>query len=457
MSENWTETSEIWGGRFAWEETPDGVRITAYEGNAASVSIPPAIGGHPVRIIGRHAFYDSGLSVTEIHVPDSVRVIEDEAFEFAVCLTELDLGRGVRTLGADFLSATQVHALRIPPSVQEIRDAGAIHAVLSLAPGNPYLHTDGYGLYNQTVLIVVHPEDRRENYRIEDGCTGIAKHALLHATGLRTLELPPSLEAAEEGAFYVDHGDEDPAGPAGTDRLQVRPDPESKGLFLSGGDLCEAMMAGRKILYCNDPDSSAVRSADRDCTHPLVRIAADAFRDSGLIEVCLPLSLPGGIGENAFAGCPLHTAVLEEQAGETRIRFPYEHGYLMTELLQGFGLDGRRYDFRFYDAAILEGAWIPEKVRMAAARLDSGKHLTADAEAAIRQKLTSRIGEVTNAVIEARDGTCLMKLCEEGIYDGQSLNDAINRAENAGATELLPILMNARTRLYGEDSFDFTL
>ena len=79
-----------------------------------SITIP-----NSVTRIGHSSF--KGTPLTSITIPDSVESIEQRAFEFCSSLTTVDLGNGLKSLGANLFSNSPIsHRLHIPSSVESI-------------------------------------------------------------------------------------------------------------------------------------------------------------------------------------------------------------------------------------------------------------------------------------------------------------------------------------------------
>ena len=185
-------------------------------------------------------------------------------------------------------------------------------------------------------------------------------------------------------------------------------------------------------------------------------IAREAFQGSSIETVSLPLSIQY-VGKHAFRGCHLKRAYLEEvDDKETQIDFPYEHGYLMSQLMEGFGRNGYRYDFTEYDTSILEETWIQEKLRMAVSRLRSRKHLSQEQEELIRSRIQKDLLPIVSLLEEIHDGETLGDLVGLHFFNEDNIDQAIALLNGSQSRELLPILLNEKQKLKPRP-FDFCL
>ena len=192
--------------RFEYEDTPDGIRLVRYLGDARVVRLPDAIGGRPVTVLASSAFYENGMQVEKIIVPGSVKRIEDSACEFCLCLQEMMLCEGVEELGREFMVISEQMELFVPASVRRIDHPGELGIRLRIHPDNPWYFDDGFGLYRKTedgeqFLEMVLPSDKRTSYAVLAGTTGIADGAFENQEFLEEITLPASLTFIAEGAL----------------------------------------------------------------------------------------------------------------------------------------------------------------------------------------------------------------------------------------------------------------
>jgi hypothetical protein len=101
---------------------------TEYEG---ALYIPEYIDGKPVTEIGSYAFANCD-KLTEVYIPDTVKVIGNHAFENCHSLNKVVLGNGVETINYKaFYCCDALESIEIPDSVTYI-DASAFEYCYAL-------------------------------------------------------------------------------------------------------------------------------------------------------------------------------------------------------------------------------------------------------------------------------------------------------------------------------------
>ena len=113
---------------YAYDEETSGVEILRYIGTTASgnnigtevnVRIPEAIQGYPVTKIGAYAF--SYMWITYVYIPNSVKVIDREAFLSSSRLTSVTIPGSVTTIGVGaFYRCTDLTSITIASGVTSI-------------------------------------------------------------------------------------------------------------------------------------------------------------------------------------------------------------------------------------------------------------------------------------------------------------------------------------------------
>lgn len=129
---------------FDYEKNSDGVIILNYKGESEKVVVPKKIKGLPVIAIGEGAFKGSTMintvsmyaqqtvvspalykelrnnRITSIVLPDSIKSIGDNAFEYTTSLTNIAIPNSVKTIGNRAFSNSSLIELTIPDSVESI-------------------------------------------------------------------------------------------------------------------------------------------------------------------------------------------------------------------------------------------------------------------------------------------------------------------------------------------------
>ena len=97
------------------------ITMTKYMGKKTDVVVPAELDGKTVTEIGEGCFAET--AVVSVTVPDSILVIENNAFAKCAALTSVTLPEGLTTIGISaFYNCPKLESLVIPASVVEIQD-----------------------------------------------------------------------------------------------------------------------------------------------------------------------------------------------------------------------------------------------------------------------------------------------------------------------------------------------
>lgn len=106
-----------------WEYTVDGnlqAKITAYHGNASSVSIPETLGGYTVKYIGASVF-EGNTALTSVTIPKKIIGIGNCAFKNCTGLKTMTAVNGVEIFGSEsFNGCISLTTITIPKSTKTI-------------------------------------------------------------------------------------------------------------------------------------------------------------------------------------------------------------------------------------------------------------------------------------------------------------------------------------------------
>ncbi|MBP0971341.1 MAG: leucine-rich repeat protein [Oscillospiraceae bacterium] len=294
-----------------------------------SVTVPAQIDGKPVTEIGKEAFIDEAcINLTEIHLPDSLKKINSNAFYGCFSLRSLTLPDGLETIGTSAFMRSKIESITIPDSVKEI-GAYAFNYCKNLKeiklpesvteiPLNAFMNCDAL-----------------EKAELSPKTTRIGRNAFGGCKSLKTVNMPDTLES-----FYPGAMDDTPwlAAKKAENPLVC----SDGGKFLIDGTACtgevkipdtvqrineQAFNENENITSVYIPDSVTEigMGAFFACTalktvrmpEKITRISDALFNRSGLEEFTIPDSVKT-IGMGAFMTCKsLRSVVIPD--GVTKI------------------------------------------------------------------------------------------------------------------------------------------
>ncbi len=303
---------DIWQlGRFQYQIMEDDTaRVVRYTGIWKQVRVPASFQGRPVTSVGPNAFYRYSGSdtpfnrkeVTRIVLPDSLKMIEDEAFKDCKELKEVRIPEGTVRIGdRTFYGCWQLRDLRIPDSVTVIGD-------------------EAFRGCSQLTQII-----------IPEGVARIGSGAFNGCSGVSVIRIPDSVVEITGNPF------------AGCWNLREVVISENNPVFCIMDNALCSRTAAQLIWY---PSSCP----DQEYSVPdwIREIGSGAFAENpSLVRVILPDGLES-IGEKAFEDC----RKLEEAGIPDRVTFIGESAFSgcsqLKEAVLPEGLTQiSRYTFRF--------------------------------------------------------------------------------------------------------------
>lgn len=270
------------GQDFAWTRTTGGVSITGYTGSAEKLVIPGTICGFPVRGIAVAAFKGC-RSLTEVAMPDTIRMIQRGAFADCANLQKIHLSNGVsRLFAASFSGCVALREVNIPDQVTVLPEKLFKDAPLErvhIGRGLETLDTDSFGSRSGGLAeITVDPENR--HFKAEGPCLYSADGRVLCAfLGEGFLRVPEGVEQIGPGAFRGRKGLTEVVFPSTLTEI-------GPGAFRNS--------SLRRVEF-----GEAVRT-----------IGDSAFENCGQLSSALFSEGLEKIGDRAFWGCPVRLVAL---------------------------------------------------------------------------------------------------------------------------------------------------
>ncbi len=183
------EITSVTADGFEYEIKDGTATITGYTGEATEIVIPEEIGGNTVTAIGERAFiYKLNREITKVTIPDTVKVIADEAFNCNYSLKELNLPKALETIGEDAFRNCGIEAIHIPNDTLEVPELGVDN--VKFGEENLRIRTGAFGNCKNLKTVT-----------FAEGVTHIPDNLFSGCTGLETVTIPDTVETIGENAF----------------------------------------------------------------------------------------------------------------------------------------------------------------------------------------------------------------------------------------------------------------
>ena len=304
--------------------------LTSDSGGAAispsptnSITIPPTLGGKPVRKIGNNAFYCC-FNLPSITIPDGVTDIGDYAFCYCVNLANITIPDGVVSIGrGTFRECYHLTTVRIPNSVTAIGDEVFYNCVKlsNLTLPNNLKSIGNFFFQNCQSLWDI---------TIPNGVTNIGRQAFIVCTNLTNVTIPNNVISIRDFAFNGCSSVKSIIIPESVARIGGDAFSEcsklmaitvsdgnlhykSEGGLLLTKDGCSlvAVPGGLTSMTIPVGVTSIGNSAFRGCRYldnvivpeSVERIGIGAFILCDNLEKIKFRGMPPTVGNNAFAGC----------------------------------------------------------------------------------------------------------------------------------------------------------
>ena len=181
-------------GDLTYEISNGEVSITDCRTRESSIVIPKTIDGYPVTRIGERVFFWC-TSLTNISIPDSVKVIENNAFDNCTSLTSISIPDSVTSIGKNaFSTCIRLEQVYVSRNVREI-EPGTFYNCTSLSSVSlpSGVTTIGEGAFSGC--------SKLERVTLPDSVTTIGKFAFEKCSSLSSFNIPVGVSVIGEGVF----------------------------------------------------------------------------------------------------------------------------------------------------------------------------------------------------------------------------------------------------------------
>ena len=196
------------GPEYSYRVEADGTAvITAYLGQAETLTVPASLDGHQVRAIDEIAFAlcESLVSVT---LPEGLISIGGNAFYGCSNLSDITLPEGLQSIGDfAFPDCKSLKNITLPLSLVDIGDNPfAMTAVnINLSPDHPRFEIlDGLLVDKTDKRLITYPySSEASEYAVPEGILAIGDYAFYACATLSAVTLTEGIVSLGEGAFYL--------------------------------------------------------------------------------------------------------------------------------------------------------------------------------------------------------------------------------------------------------------
>ena len=273
---------------FAYTVSEGSATVTAYNGAASAVIIPPELGGYAVTAIGDNAFKNN-KTLTRVEIPEGVTSVGNYAFCGCTALTQAALPETLTAIGNyGFQGCKLLSVINFPEEIASIGEY-AFDSCMSIPAIDfpPKLTKISYRAFYECSSLT--------ELTIPEGVMLIEGDAFRRCSGVTKLCLPQSLKTLGTYCFSYCEGLTEVVIPQGVTEIK-------DGAF----EYCTALETinipfGVTTLYGTFRGCSSLPSVQ--LPQELTSIGGYTFADCiALTDVTIPQSVTA-IGYSAFAGC----------------------------------------------------------------------------------------------------------------------------------------------------------
>jgi len=191
---------------FSYVYLEDGtICITAYHGSNAKISVPAYIDGLCVTQIGEMAFVEYEVPyITSVTLPDTVRIIGDQAFSGCTRLSKINMPAELTELGdLAFMDCGKLTKLTLPASLKTMGInpfTGCTSLQLHLAAGQTSFDIFKGALYTTDGVLIFAPGNH-SSMDVKVGTVAIGAYAFAENSKLKKVNLPDTVTEIRANAF----------------------------------------------------------------------------------------------------------------------------------------------------------------------------------------------------------------------------------------------------------------
>lgn len=192
---NIKQTTDATNTSFAEERESDGftyevydtyIKITGCNSTESVVTIPEAIDGKPITVLGEDSFYQK-TEIAEIHLPLEIETIEKGAFYRCYALTSITIPETVTQIGTDtFFRCSSLQNITVD------------------IENSKYCDIDGVLFTKDKTELIAYPEGKAETqYTLPNSVTKIDDTAFGYKTNLKIIGIPSSVTELPNYNIFV--------------------------------------------------------------------------------------------------------------------------------------------------------------------------------------------------------------------------------------------------------------
>ena len=389
--------------------------LTAYTGNDKVVIIPDGI-----KAIGKEAFSyfrSKRIEINKVIVPEGVTEILEDAFEYSK-ITEIELPSTLKKIGKNaFNGCEELTGIIIPDGVTEI----------------------GAGAFSDCKKL--------KSIEIPEGITEIADGAF-EFSGLEEIHLQEGIKRIGAGAFIhceklkkidIPHPDTlDVGASAFTGCFELA---DESGVFILQDRLFTAIKEGERPVRITIPDG-------------VIKIESGAFSSFVQYEINMPLNCPSWItageakvyrGVRSVIGRSGSSISFRDKEGNTValavLATEEETDPKQKAAILAFRSENGKFDFVRYDSIFGLLTKIPNKVKMALARIRYPYDLPEEMEQVYTDYLKRQGITAGKMLIDSNDTEMLHILADKGLLTDNTANKLAEYAGSNKKTDLTSWLL----------------